>query len=135
MSVAVTTQQLADAAIEATNRRYRCIGVLHRVDICFPVTVKVPCYQSLNRRDLRQSWQRLESISAVYLAEKDTAAKFRCGESLCSRQFVVTQDLIQSGMGIRIVSWKAPQNRWNGRAEIPAGAPWIKLIAFVISLN
>src|ERR1035437_1114223 len=61
MSLAIAAQQLAEAAVETTDNRSRGVGILHRINICVAVAVKIARDDSLQGRDLGEARKRFDS--------------------------------------------------------------------------
>jgi len=77
MAVAIPAKQLAQSAVETANRLCRCVRVLHDIDIGMPFATEIAGHDAIGRSDLRDPRQRLETVAAVRLAEKHSAAEFR----------------------------------------------------------
>ena len=87
MSLSITAQQLAKAAVETADHRSGGVGILHRINIGVAVAVKIAGDDSLHGRDLGEVRQRFKSESPVRLAQEYSAPKFRGGVALGGRQF------------------------------------------------
>src|SRR5258708_14533231 len=104
MPVAITPQQLAQAAVETADNRGGCVGILHRINIGVAVTVKIAGDDSLQGRNLRQTRQRFESISPVRLTQEYSTPEFRGGVALGGRQLFFAENLTQGGLRIGVIA-------------------------------
>src|ERR1700712_48160 len=64
MSLSITAQKLAEAAIETADHWSGSVGILHRINIRVAITVKIAGNNSLQGRDLGEVRQRFEAESS-----------------------------------------------------------------------
>ena len=135
MSLSITAQKLAEAAIEPADYWRGSVGVLHRINIRVAIAVQIAGDDSLRRRDLSEVRQRFEAESPVRLAQEYSAPKFRGGLALRGRQFFLAENFCQGGPCIGVIGGKAFQYRGNCRAESPPRSPRIEPVAFIVGFN
>ena len=99
------------------------------------IAIEIAGHDSLHRRDLRDSRQRLEAVGAVGLAEEDAAAQLRRREALRFRQFVLAENLRERSPRIIVILRIAFQERRKHRSQVTQRAPGIEAVPLVVRFD